>query len=59
MSLLGKKFNGAIARPMWPFYVSGLVVLYGVNSMANAMMLSDEHKNDPRNQLTRNKPAAH
>ncbi|PVI00729.1 hypothetical protein DM02DRAFT_526447 [Periconia macrospinosa] len=57
--LLGKKFNGAVARPMWPFYVSGLVILYGVNSAANAMMTAEEHKNDPRNPLYKNKPASH
>ncbi|KAH6619975.1 hypothetical protein C7974DRAFT_398619 [Boeremia exigua] len=37
MSLLGRKFPAQIAKPMWPFYVSGLVILYGVNSAANAM----------------------
>ncbi|KAF2790332.1 mitochondrial F1F0 ATP synthase-like protein subunit Atp18, partial [Melanomma pulvis-pyrius CBS 109.77] len=49
MSLLGKKFPGMIARPMAPFYISGIVILYGVNSFANALASSDEYKNDPRN----------
>lgn len=33
---------------MTPFFVAGLVVLYGINAGANAMMDSDEFKNDPR-----------
>lgn len=49
MFLLGKKFPAPVAKPMTPFYVAGLVVLYGVNSLANAMMNSEEFKNDPRN----------
>ncbi|CBX94972.1 similar to mitochondrial F1F0 ATP synthase subunit Atp18 [Plenodomus lingam JN3] len=59
MSLLGKKFGGSIARPMWPFYVSGLVILYGVNSAANAMAQADEYKNDPRNPLVKNQAPKH
>ncbi|KUJ13670.1 mitochondrial F1F0 ATP synthase-like protein subunit Atp18 [Mollisia scopiformis] len=49
MSLLGKKFPAPVAKPMAPFYIAGLVILYGVNSAATAMMASDEFKNDPRN----------
>ncbi|KAE8443703.1 hypothetical protein EG329_001475 [Mollisiaceae sp. DMI_Dod_QoI] len=49
MSLLGKKFPAPVARPMTPFYVAGLVILYGVNSFAGLMMNSEEFKNDPRN----------
>ncbi|KAJ9609169.1 atp18 subunit J of the mitochondrial F1F0 ATP synthase [Cladophialophora chaetospira] len=37
------------AEPLIPFYVAGVVVLYGINAGANAMMASDEYKNDPRN----------
>ncbi|KAF2703995.1 hypothetical protein K504DRAFT_463069 [Pleomassaria siparia CBS 279.74] len=57
-SLLGKKFPGAVAKPMWPFYVSGLVIMYGVNSFANALATSDEYKNDPRNPALKNAPAS-
>ncbi|KAF2867115.1 ATPase, F0 complex, subunit J, partial [Massariosphaeria phaeospora] len=46
---LGKKFPAPVARPMAPFYISGLVILYGVNSFANALAASDEYKDDPRN----------
>ncbi|PMD15109.1 hypothetical protein NA56DRAFT_582568 [Hyaloscypha hepaticicola] len=49
MSWLGKKFPAPVARPMAPFYIAGVVILYGVNSFANMMMNSDEFKNDPRN----------
>ncbi|EHY54561.1 atp18 subunit J of the mitochondrial F1F0 ATP synthase [Exophiala dermatitidis] len=44
-----KKFPGKIAEPMVPFYAAGLIVLYAINAGANAMMASDEFKNDPRN----------
>jgi hypothetical protein len=36
------------AEPMMPFFVAGLIVLYGVNAGANAMMDSEEFRNDPR-----------
>ncbi|EON66326.1 F-type H+-transporting ATPase subunit J [Coniosporium apollinis CBS 100218] len=49
MGLLGKKFPAPVARPMAPFYVAGLVILYGVNSFANTLASTDEYKNDPRN----------
>ncbi|KAF2643183.1 hypothetical protein P280DRAFT_515615 [Massarina eburnea CBS 473.64] len=54
---LGKKFPAPVARPMAPFYISGLVILYGVNAAANAMMHGDEFKNDPRNPLNKNPSA--
>ncbi|OSS45975.1 hypothetical protein B5807_08184 [Epicoccum nigrum] len=59
MPLLGRKFPAQIAKPMWPFYVSGLVILYGVNSAANAMAQADEYKNDPRNPAFKNQSANH
>ncbi|KAL1975524.1 hypothetical protein VTN31DRAFT_3916 [Thermomyces dupontii] len=60
MSLLGKKFPAPVAKPMTPFFVAGLVILYGVNSFANAMMNSEEFKNDPRNPYAKNrKPESH
>ncbi|RKF77385.1 hypothetical protein GcM1_219002 [Golovinomyces cichoracearum] len=61
MSLLGKKFPAPVekkkynpdttlsVKPMAPFMVAGIVVLYGINSLAEAMMKTDEFKNDPRN----------
>ncbi|KAL2353742.1 ATPase, F0 complex, subunit J [Cryomyces antarcticus] len=49
MSLLGKKFPAPIVQPMAPFYVAGVVILYGINSFANALANSEEHRNDPRN----------
>ncbi|KAF2431667.1 hypothetical protein EJ08DRAFT_696149 [Tothia fuscella] len=36
-------------------YGEGVVILYGVNSFANALASTDEYKNDPRNPV---KPAA-
>ncbi|KAF2021649.1 hypothetical protein BU24DRAFT_362373 [Aaosphaeria arxii CBS 175.79] len=55
MPLLGKKFGAPVARPMLPFYVSGLVILYGVNAFANTLAATDEYKNDPRNPALKNK----
>ncbi|OCL08565.1 hypothetical protein AOQ84DRAFT_354425 [Glonium stellatum] len=49
MSLLGKKFPAPVAKPMAPFYVAGIVILYGINSFANVLANTDEYKNDPRN----------
>ncbi|CAD6449077.1 f69e0861-e52e-4673-ab42-8afd91860f46 [Sclerotinia trifoliorum] len=49
MSWLGKKFPAPIAKPMAPFFVAGVVIMYGINSAANAMANSEEFKNDPRN----------
>ncbi|KAF1995819.1 hypothetical protein P154DRAFT_623743 [Amniculicola lignicola CBS 123094] len=59
MSLLGKKFPAPVARPMWPFYISGVVVLYGVNAFANVLANTDEFKNDPRNPAAKNPKADH
>ncbi|OJJ78639.1 F1F0 ATP synthase subunit i [Aspergillus glaucus CBS 516.65] len=49
MSLLGKKFPAPIAKPMAPFFAAGVVILYGINSLANTLSQTDEFKNDPRN----------
>ncbi|KAF7506061.1 hypothetical protein GJ744_012308 [Endocarpon pusillum] len=49
MGLLPKKFPGKFAEPMWPFMAAGLIVAWGINTGANAMMASDEYRNDPRN----------
>ncbi|KIN07578.1 hypothetical protein OIDMADRAFT_16218 [Oidiodendron maius Zn] len=49
MSLLGKKFPAPFARPMAPFFVAGLVIMYGVNAAQTAFMNTAEFKNDPRN----------
>ncbi|KAF2220264.1 ATPase, F0 complex, subunit J [Elsinoe ampelina] len=49
MSLLGKKFPAPVAKPLWPFFAAGAIIFYGVNSAQNAMMKTDEWKNDPRN----------
>ncbi|KAI1181642.1 putative mitochondrial F1F0 ATP synthase subunit Atp18 [Nemania serpens] len=56
-----KKFNAPIMKPLAPFFAAallmleiltatpGLIIAYGINSAQNAMMQSDEWKNDPRN----------
>ncbi|CAG8975795.1 hypothetical protein HYALB_00008236 [Hymenoscyphus albidus] len=49
MSWLPKKFPAPVAKPYAPFFIAGLVVMYGVNSFQTMMMNTDEFKNDPRN----------
>ncbi|KAI2032988.1 atp18 subunit J of the mitochondrial F1F0 ATP synthase [Ophidiomyces ophidiicola] len=49
MRLPWKRFPAPVARPMAPFLAASLIVLYGVNSLQNAMMNSEEFRNDPRN----------
>jgi len=49
MPILPKKFPAPVAGPMAPFYVAGVVILYGINSLATALANSEEYKNDPRN----------
>ncbi|OQD77823.1 hypothetical protein PENDEC_c002G04280 [Penicillium decumbens] len=49
MSLLGKKFPGLLGYPMTPFFAAGAIVLYGVNSLQNALSNTAQYKNDPRN----------
>ncbi|KAK3897575.1 ATP synthase j chain-domain-containing protein [Staphylotrichum tortipilum] len=44
-----KKFPTPVLRPMAPFLAAAVVIAYGVNSAQNALMGSDEFKNDPRN----------
>ncbi|KAL4936024.1 hypothetical protein BDV06DRAFT_205826 [Aspergillus oleicola] len=48
-SIIPKKFPTPVAGPMAPFFAAGLVILYGINSAANAMANTAEYKNDPRN----------
>ncbi|KAK4169749.1 ATP synthase j chain-domain-containing protein [Cladorrhinum sp. PSN259] len=53
MSWLGitplKKFPTPVLKPLAPFLAAAVVIAYGINSAQNAMMSSDEFKNDPRN----------
>ncbi|ODQ50549.1 ATPase, F0 complex, subunit J, partial [Saitoella complicata NRRL Y-17804] len=44
-----KKYPTPILRPLWPFFAGGAIVVFGVNSIADAMMKSDQYKDDPRN----------
>ncbi|KAK6859342.1 ATPase- F0 complex- subunit J [Apiospora arundinis] len=41
--------SSRLLSPLAPFFAAGAVILYGVNSAQNAMMRSDEWKNDARN----------
>ncbi|KAI8146657.1 ATPase, F0 complex, subunit J [Fennellomyces sp. T-0311] len=44
-----RKFNAPVLRPAAPFIAGGLTVFYLVAKMQDAMINSDEYKNDPRN----------
>ncbi|KAI2472249.1 putative mitochondrial F1F0 ATP synthase subunit Atp18 [Annulohypoxylon bovei var. microspora] len=59
MSWLGvtplKKFPAPVLKPLAPFFAAGVIIAYGVNSAQNAMMKSDEWKNDPRNPYAKSK----
>ncbi|KAM0718298.1 hypothetical protein Q7P37_006630 [Cladosporium fusiforme] len=68
MSLLGKKFPVKVVQPMWPFYsagakadfsTTGLIIAYGINSLATTLAATDEYKNDPRNPALKNAPKGH
>ncbi|KAI1170856.1 putative mitochondrial F1F0 ATP synthase subunit Atp18 [Nemania sp. FL0916] len=50
-----KKFPAPVAKPLAPFFIAGLVIAYGINSAQNAMMASDEWKDDPRNPNARSR----
>ncbi|KAL1301607.1 hypothetical protein AAFC00_005836 [Neodothiora populina] len=58
--ILGKKFPTPVLRPMAPFYIAGGIIFYGINSLATALMNTDEYKHDPRNPAVKSgKVAAH
>ncbi|KAI0394495.1 ATP synthase j chain-domain-containing protein [Xylariaceae sp. FL0594] len=54
-----KKFPAPIMKPLAPFFAAGLIVLYGVSKAQNALMDSDEWKNDPRHPRFRSGPQSH
>ncbi|KAM0704592.1 hypothetical protein Q7P35_008826 [Cladosporium inversicolor] len=55
MSLLGKKFPVKVVQPMWPFYTAGLVIAYGINSLATTLAATERAHTCPTRttQLTR------
>lgn len=55
--LFGRKWPTPVAQPMWPFFVAGGVIFYGINGFANLVAGTEEFKNDPRNRNA--KPVAH
>jgi len=53
MSFFGlRKFPVPILRPLWPFFVAGSVVFYGVNRLQEMGIRSEGFVNDPRNPYT-------
>ncbi|KAJ9630941.1 atp18 subunit J of the mitochondrial F1F0 ATP synthase [Taxawa tesnikishii (nom. ined.)] len=57
--LLGKKFPAPVARPMAPFYIAGVIIFYGVNSLATRLADTDEYRNDPRNPKSKTSQQGH
>ncbi|KAH9826721.1 putative mitochondrial F1F0 ATP synthase subunit Atp18 [Teratosphaeria destructans] len=50
-SLLPKKFPVPIHRTMWPFYVAGLTVAYGINSLSTTLSQIQERPAEPGAQV--------
>ncbi|KAK3825960.1 MAG: ATP synthase subunit J, mitochondrial [Benniella sp.] len=44
-----RAWSTPILRPMAPFFVGGAVTFYLINSAQEAMLKSEQFKNDPRN----------
>ncbi|KAG0642937.1 ATP synthase j chain-domain-containing protein [Tuber brumale] len=55
--IFGRKWPTPIAKPMAPFYIAGVVVFYGINSLSNFLANTEEFKNDPRNPNARANPS--
>ncbi|RPB01446.1 hypothetical protein L873DRAFT_657199 [Choiromyces venosus 120613-1] len=51
--LFGRKWPTPVAKPLAPFFVAGVVIFYGVNSLSNFLASTEEYKNDPRNPRAR------
>ncbi|KZT44027.1 ATPase, F0 complex, subunit J [Sistotremastrum suecicum HHB10207 ss-3] len=50
MSFFGlRKWPTPIARPLWPFFIAGGIVFYGVQKLQDAGVRSEEYAKDPRN----------
>ncbi|RKP07736.1 ATPase, F0 complex, subunit J [Thamnocephalis sphaerospora] len=43
-----RKFNVPILRVLYPFFIGGAVVFYGVNKLQGTLMNSPAYINDPR-----------
>jgi len=44
-----QRFNAPILKPLWPFFVGGAIVFYGISKAADASASTREFINDPRN----------
>jgi len=50
MSFFGlRKFPVPIVRPLWPFFIAGSIVFYGVEKLQEKGIRSEEWVKDPRN----------
>ncbi|GAA5815276.1 ATPase, F0 complex, subunit J [Thamnidium elegans] len=54
-----RKWSTPVLRPAAPFIVGGAVVFYLVAKAQDAMINSDEYKNDPRNPANASGKKAH
>ncbi|KAK9324648.1 ATPase, F0 complex, subunit J [Lipomyces orientalis] len=54
IAFLSRRYPTPILKPLWPFFVGAAITYYAVGKAADAMMESDEYKNDPRNPKLKN-----
>ncbi|KAI9283555.1 ATPase, F0 complex, subunit J [Umbelopsis sp. AD052] len=52
-----RKFSTPVLRPMAPFFIGTVAIIYLVGKAQTAMIESDEYKNDPRNPALASKKA--
>ncbi|CAN6646536.1 ATP synthase subunit J, mitochondrial [Trichomonascus vanleenenianus] len=45
------RYNFPLLKTYWPFAIGGLVTLYAIKQGADAMALTPEYIDDPRNRL--------
>ncbi|KAK9456846.1 ATP synthase j chain-domain-containing protein [Dipodascopsis uninucleata] len=43
------RYPTPIMKPLWPFFVGAGITYYGIGLAADALMETEEFKNDPRN----------
>ncbi|KAK9465130.1 hypothetical protein V1512DRAFT_266753 [Lipomyces arxii] len=47
-AFLARRYPTPIMKPLWPFFVGAAVTYFAVGKAADALMDTDEFKNDPR-----------
>ncbi|KAF8476991.1 ATP synthase j chain-domain-containing protein [Kalaharituber pfeilii] len=47
-AFFGRAWPTAVWKPMWPFFLAGGIILYGVQKGSAALQDTEEWRNDPR-----------